>query len=344
MIEQEEQISTRKRKYWYYVPVLLVLGLGVYVLLPQIANIESSWEVVKKMTLWAVLLAAVAEILSWVGNGVVIWAILANKNHKLTVWKGSLIALGTLSLTLVAGGAVGLAAMIGWIRRETHDGHIAFLAGTLPSILNNGVLYAVSMFGTAYLLFVHVLSRLQVFEFSLALFLLGAMTASVILAFRSKKAATKMMLWLNSHWASIKHKPFDPQETIKLVDEFFYTLGTLGNGGWVRPLLGAVMNIGFDMVAFYFLFIAAGYKISLGDLIAGYGFPLTLGKLAFLLPGGIGVVEMSMVAILGRLQVPKAVGVVVIMGYRLISFWLPTIFGFIAAAYLSGRIFSRGKQ
>jgi uncharacterized membrane protein YbhN (UPF0104 family) len=51
-----------------------------------------------------------------------------------------------------------------------------------------------------------------------------------------------------------------------------------------------------------------------------------------------------MVAVLGRLQVPSDVSVVVIMGYRLISFWLPTLLGFAAAAYLSGRLFSGKKH
>ena len=344
MIEQEESLTPKKRNYWFYVPSLIILGLGAYILLPQIASLEKSWTVVKEMTWWALLLAALMEILSWVGNGVVIWAILANKDHKLSIGHGSLIALGTLSLTMVAGGGVGLAAMIGWIRRETHDSHIAVLAGTLPSLLNNGVLFAVSLVGTGYLLVINALSKRQVFEFILALLILGALTGSVLLALNSKKLALKLMLWFNRQWAALRHKPFDPQATINLVDEFFLTFATLGNGGWIRPLIGAVMNIGFDMAAFYFLFLAAGYPIDLGDLVAGYGFPLAMGKLAFFFPGGVGVVEVSMLAVLNRLAVPSAIGVVVIMGYRLFSMWLPTIFGFAAAAFLSGRLFRKAKK
>jgi len=74
-------------------------------------------------------------------------------------------------------------------------------------------------------------------------------------------------------------------------------LEMLGNGGWQRPLLGAVVNTGFDMLTLYFFFIAAGYPVGLGILVVGYGLPLLLGKIAFLLPGGIGVVESTMAAL-----------------------------------------------
>jgi uncharacterized membrane protein YbhN (UPF0104 family) len=44
------------------------------------------------------------------------------------------------------------------------------------------------------------------------------------------------------------------------------------------------------------------------------------------------------------LGVPSAIGVVVVMGYRLLSFWIPTILGFAAAAYLSGRFIRLRKK
>ena len=91
------------------------------------------------------------------------------------------------------------------------------------------------------------------------------------------------------------------------------------------------------MLTVYFLFIAAGHYVSIGILIAGYGLPFILGKMAFILPGGVGVIEAGMVAIYDSLLVPNPVSVVVILGYRLFSFWLPTLLGFAAAAYLSGK-------
>ena len=97
------------------------------------------------------------------------------------------------------------------------------------------------------------------------------------------------------------------------------------------------------MLTLYFLFIATGYNVSLGVLFAGYGLPFILGKMAFLFPGGVGVMEASMVAMYDSLQVPNAVSVVVILGYRLFSFWLPSLLGYAAAGTLRRKSFSSAR-
>ena len=84
------------------------------------------------------------------------------------------------------------------------------------------------------------------------------------------------------------------------------------------------------MLTLYFMLIASGYHVSFGILFAGYGLPFMLAKVPFILPGGVGVVEGSMVALYNSLKVPNVVSVVVILGYRLFSFWLPNLLGFAA--------------
>jgi uncharacterized protein (TIRG00374 family) len=58
-----------------------------------------------------------------------------------------------------------------------------------------------------------------------------------------------------------------------------------------------------------------------------------LGKISFL-PGGVGLVEGTMAALYDGLGVPAGVTVVVVLTYRIISFWLPTVLGFPLAVYL----------
>ena len=84
----------------------------------------------------------------------------------------------------------------------------------------------------------------------------------------------------------------------------------------------------------YFLFLAAGHPVNAAVLLTGYGLPLLFGRAAFILPGGVGIVEGSMAAIYTTLGVPDALSVVVVLGYRLISFWLPSLLGFLAVFIL----------
>lgn len=80
--------------------------------------------------------------------------------------------------------------------------------------------------------------------------------------------------------------------------------------------------------------MAAGHAVNPGVLVAGYGVSILLQRAVFIIPGGIGVIEGGMVAIYTSLGVPGAISVVVILSYRLLSFWIPSLLGFAVAVYL----------
>jgi len=323
---------------WRYIPTLIVVGLAVYLLLPQIATLKNSWMVVQHMLWWAVILATISQLLSYLGAGYMLHAILDIEHQELPIWKGALITMGSVSIGLVAGGWVGgAAATYGWIHKENHDGNTAAMAGTLPALLDNVALVGVTLIGVLYLLLVHELGNAQLIEFGIILLALLLLAAGGVVILRFPGTAIRLVVWLAGRWSALRRKPFTPEPTIAVLNQFVATWHSLRKGNWERPMLGAIANLAFDMLTVYFLFMAAGHNVSIAILIAGYGLPFILGKMAFMLPGGVGVIEAGMVAIYDSLLVPNAVSVVVILGYRLFSFWLPTLLGFAAAAYLSGK-------
>jgi uncharacterized protein (TIRG00374 family) len=133
---------------------------------------------------------------------------------------------------------------------------------------------------------------------------------------------------MGRRWADFRHQTYNGEKSRSFITNFFQAADLLVSGGWRGPLLGAVFNIGFDMLTIYFLFIAVGHQVSLGVLLTGYGLPLLLGKMAFMVPGGLGVIESTMTALYASLGVAKAEVVVVVLAYRILSFWLPLILGF----------------
>lgn len=78
-------------------------------------------------------------------------------------------------------------------------------------------------------------------------------------------------------------------------------------------------------------FFGAGAATNI--VITGYGLTLLLEKMAFVLPGGIGVIESSMAALYGGLGVPSATRIVVIPDYRLPEFWFPNRVEFPVASF-----------
>lgn len=334
----ENPAPKNKKQLWRYLLMLLILGLAVNVLLPRIANLQEAWHLVQDMTWWAVVLAVLAEIACYFGYGYTLHAIMAINNQTLSVAKGAMIALASASIGLVAGGWVGASATtFGFMRKNGADRSTATMAGVLPSILLNGVIEAVAIVGIVVLFLMKKLDQIRLIEYIIFLVILAFASFSGLLALYFPNAAFSVVNWLLWHWARLKKKPYDPNKTFDMVTNFINAWKGLGKGRWKKPLLGAALYIVFDMLCMYFFFLAAGYAINPGVLFAGYGIPYLIAKIAFLFPGGIGVIEASMAAIFASLGVPAEVSAVVIIGYRLMSFWMPMLFGFPASGLLSKR-------
>ncbi len=318
-----------------YLPTLILIGLAVNLILPQLASVEASLHVIKTMVLWSVLLAALAQGISYLGAGYLINSVVAIVNQTIPALKGVVITLAASSIGMLAGGPFGnAAATYRWVRKYGVSAEGAGLASTLPTIFNNTILTVLAVAGMLHLLLVHRLSSVQLFAFVLILTLLGLGFAAIHWGIKNRAGFTLIIVRIAAYFARLLHKTYTPAPTETSVSRIFAALEMLGNGGWQRPLLGAVINTGFDMLTLYFFFIAAGYPVGPEILIVGYGLPLLLGKMAFLLPGGIGVVESTMAALYTGLGVPGSIAVVVVLSYRVFSFWIPTMIGFPIAFYL----------
>ncbi|MFZ3069911.1 MAG: YbhN family protein [Anaerolineaceae bacterium] len=314
---------------------LVLLGIAVYLLLPQIATLENSWNVLKKMTLWAVGLAFLAQVLSYLSSGFLMQKTLAITLQSVSWMRSTLIVLGSASIGMVAGGTLGSSAAIyHWTSADSGNLEGATLASFIPSLFNNLILVLLSVFGLVHLIVSHDLSRTQLIGFSAALVLIGMSIAAAVLAVRHRDQATNFINRVGNSLAKRRHKDYDLNSTRMQINNIFTAWDNLWLGKWFYLAVGALMNIVFDMLTLYFLFMASGETISIGVLLSGYALPLLIGKVAFVIPGGVGVIETSMAALYSGLGVPNGTAVVVVLGYRLISFWIPSIAGFPTAAYL----------
>ena len=318
-----------------YLFPLLMMGLAVHLLLPQLANLEEAWQTVQQMPWWLVALALASQIASYGGSGYLLNALAAMLHERLAVLRGMLITLAGSSIGLVAGGIVGnSAATYRWTAASGVSGQTAGLCGTLPPLFNNLLLALIAMLGLLHLLVIHGLTHLQALSFGLILAALTLLVAGGLWGVTHPEWLRAWMVRFGTWWARVRKRPYSLAATENNVNQLLNTWVVLRDGGWRGPAVGAALNIGFDMLTLYFVFAAAGNAVSPGVLLTGYGLPLLLGKVGFL-PGGVGIVEATMTAIYVSMGVPNNVTVVVILGYRLLSFWLPTLLGFPTALYLA---------
>jgi len=88
-------------------------------------------------------------------------------------------------------------------------------------------------------------------------------------------------------------------------------------------------------VAFYYTFLAFGIDISFADTAYISFIPITLGAVSFL-PGGLGVTEISMLALLTKYGLTPSIASALILFSRITSIWFYTIIGLIATKFVIG--------
>lgn len=316
--------------------LLVFLGVGVYLLLPQLNNIQKSMYVLKNLKYWALSLAFICEFFSYVGSGYLINSILGLFKDRISLWRCILIVMASSSIGMVAGGMFGSgAASFQWLRNSKAKTQSAALASSLPLLMNNLAVLAISLFGVIYLLILHELTKVQIISFLIILFLLLLVLLIIYLVlYKREKSVPIILKAVNKVYKLIK-RPFNEERIKGQLNEMFAAWDLLLSKGWKKPVLGVVMSFGFDIAALFFLFVAGNKLITPGVLLIGYGLPLLLGKAAFVIPGGVGIVEGTMVALYDKLGVTNEVAVIVVLAYRLISFWLPSIIGFPLVFYLN---------
>jgi uncharacterized protein (TIRG00374 family) len=94
----------------------------------------------------------------------------------------------------------------------------------------------------------------------------------------------------------------------------------------------------FDLLSLDLVFLALHYQPGFGPLAVAYG-AANIASAIPLTPGGLGVIEVTLVAITAGFGAPRATAVLAVLGYRIINFWLPLIPG--AIAYIRLRLVNK---
>jgi uncharacterized protein (TIRG00374 family) len=95
-----------------------------------------------------------------------------------------------------------------------------------------------------------------------------------------------------------------------------------------------------DLLSLDLMFLAFRYQPGFGPLAVAYA-AANIASAIPITPGGLGVVEVTLVAITVGFGAPRPTAVLAVLGYRLVNYWLPLIPG--AIAYLRIRLMSAKK-
>jgi uncharacterized protein (TIRG00374 family) len=99
----------------------------------------------------------------------------------------------------------------------------------------------------------------------------------------------------------------------------------------------------FDLLSLDLVFLALRYQPGFGPLAVAYG-AANIASAIPVTPGGLGVIEVTMVAITVGFGAPRTTAVLAVLGYRIVNYWLPLIPGAIAYLRLRLRPGDDGKR
>ena len=316
--------------------IIIIIGLAIYFVIPQIASLQKNMVVVRSLKIWAVGLALIAQLTSYFGSGLTIKELVKSAHRYISIFRGMMITLSSTSIGLVAGGMFGAAAAtFRWVKASGGGNQGASLSATMPPLILDLVLLVVSLLGIIQLFFKHNLTVLQITSFAFITLLLLIVFLVLFLGIKYREKSKVIGFRIITKIYKLFKKTVDQKIINQEFDRLFKTWDILLSGGWKGPLIGAGITIIFDMTTIYFIFLGAGLSIPLGILITGYGLPILFGKMAFIIPGGIGVIETTMIGLYANLGIPLQVATIAVLVYRFISFWTPLLIGFVLIPFVS---------
>jgi hypothetical protein len=102
----------------------------------------------------------------------------------------------------------------------------------------------------------------------------------------------------------------------------------------VKAGIWAAANWILDATSLWVFLLAFGAHVSPVDVLVAYGLANILAVIP-LTPSGLGVIEITIIAVLKGFGVPSGVAAAGVLSWRLVNFWLPIPFG--GVSYLSLR-------
>jgi uncharacterized protein (TIRG00374 family) len=241
-----------------------------------------------------------------------------------------------INLAAPSGGFSGMAVFISEAKRHGMSKSRATFVNIFAYFLYYAVFMILLLFGLFYLLFNHQLYRYQIVTAAI-LFGMIFLLFLIIIAALEEAARLKKLFGFVATVANFLARTFASKEIIKksdihvLSEEINLCLRHIQKkwkGLWL-PIFHVFLIEIIDLLTLYYLFLSFRYPIYLGVLITVYAITV-LFTLVSITPGGVGVVEATMILVLTGLRVPVELATIVVFSYRVITFWIPFGIGYFA--------------
>ncbi|MGZ6313948.1 MAG: lysylphosphatidylglycerol synthase transmembrane domain-containing protein [Candidatus Limnocylindrales bacterium] len=331
--EMPRVVFTRSRLLAFGLFVVSAIAF-LYFVLPKLVGLQETWNRIQHGNAWWFALAAVFEVLSFLGY-VALFRLVFVRGESKVGWRESyqITMAGLAASRLFAAAGAGGVALTAWaLRRSGMEARtvacrmIAFLA----------ILYGVYMATLVIVglgLYLGVFAGPAPFAITVIPAIFGAAVIATFLAVSLVPGDFDRLVARGTsrggRWARIARKvaaaPASAATGVRTAIALTRSRDPL--------ILGGVAWWGFDIAVLWACFEAFGARPPTAVIVMAYFVGMIGNTLP--LPGGIGGVDGGMIGAFTAFGVPFETAVVAVLAYRAFAFWLPTIPG--AIAYLQLR-------
>lgn len=305
--------------------VAVSLGLAVHLILLSLPGIHQSFLVLRHLNPGLILVAISLEAGSLISLAQLYRASVTNFDHDIGFSQALRLSMGMFTLTRILPAGAAAAAVFGAAQLSDLDVKPAAGATSVvvAGVLGMATLAAIVGVGAAGSLLRGDLPEGYLIA---VVILLGMVLGMGYVAYRFASNVSFMQGLVRKLEAILRRLRIKPNlsELYDVVEELSRRMPSSRE---LRPLFGwSALNWLLDVAVLWVVFAALGQRLHLGVLLVGYG----VANIAMALPitpGGLGLVEAGMSSTFTAFGVPPATAVVGVLGYRLISFWLPVLAG-----------------
>jgi uncharacterized protein (TIRG00374 family) len=312
--------------------ILLLFFIGEYVLLPELASARKEFRQLGHLNFLWLILGALFELAALAAYAELTHTVLSpGAPGRFRIFRINMWALA-ISHVLPGGTVPGTAASYKLLTDADVTGSTAAFGLAVQGIGSAVVLNCIFWLSLLVSIPLHGYNPLYGFAAILGVLLIAVFGGLVILLTRGEKQAGDFLQKVAKRLPLVK-----PETVTSLVEKVADRVKVLFKNPELlyRAGLWAAANWLLDATSLWVFLFAFGAHISPIDVLVAYGLANILAVIP-LTPGGLGVVELTIVSVLTGFGVPGGAATAGVLCWRLVNFWLPIPFG--GVAYLSLRL------
>jgi glycosyltransferase 2 family protein len=311
----------------------LVVGVAVLVLLFVFSDAQQLWATASALDGWLLLVPFACAGASYLVMARSYQGIAFAAGSDVPFWEMLKITFvaNTVNYIVSTGGLSGFAVRLYYFIQLSIPSGTAVTISLVQTFITNVVLLLFVVVGFTYLLTAHNLHgyALATTATLLFFFIVAALIAMLLLFHRGLRRRTLFIAAEAAH--RFLHRFFPRHKPGRM--RIWRFQRNLNRGiDFVlerkRRMLGPVLWIVIDwfltMLILYAAFFAVRYPIPMSYVVVGFAVGIILSLVSFV-PGGLGVMELSMAGIFTSLSVPYETAVVAVLVFRVAYYLMPMV-------------------